>query len=67
MENLLNAGMENIKQPSTWEKEGEYDVASFCKLLLSYKYTDIKEKLFVSGLGKETILRQTQLGQWKLS
>lgn len=38
MENLLKAGMENIKQPSTWEKGRECIVAKFCKLLLSYKY-----------------------------
>lgn len=67
MENLLKAGMENVKQPSTWEKGGEHRAANYCKLLLSYKYTDIKARFFVRGLGKETILRQRQLGQLKLS
>lgn len=66
MENLLKAEMENFKQPSTWEKGGEY-IASFCKLPLYCTCTDTKTRLFVRVLGKGTILRQTQLGQLKLS
>lgn len=66
MENLLKAGMENFKQLSTWEKGGEY-IASFCKLPLYCICTDTKTRLFVRGLGKGTILRQTQLGQLRLS
>lgn len=43
----MKARIENINQPSTWQKGEEYDVANFCKLLLNYKYTNRKARLFL--------------------
>lgn len=64
MENFLKAGMENIKQPSTWEKGRECTVAKFCKLLLSYKY---EGKALCERSWQRDNPEERQIGQLKLS
>lgn len=64
MENLLKAGMENIKQPSTWEKGRECTVTKFCKLLLSYKY---EGKALCERSWQRDSPEERQIGQLKLS